>query len=39
MKEARHATPLVVLVEAAPKLRFPPLLYSIIFLYDPQVVL
>jgi hypothetical protein len=30
-KEARHASPLVVHVEATPTLRFPPLLCSVIF--------
>jgi hypothetical protein len=37
MKEARPASPLVVLMEAAPTLRVPR--YSIIFLLDPRVIL
>jgi hypothetical protein len=34
-KEARPASPLVVPMEAAPTLRFLPLLYSVFFLSDP----
>jgi hypothetical protein len=36
-KEARPASPPVVLVEAAPTLRIPR--YSVIFLLDPWVIL
>jgi hypothetical protein len=38
-KGARPASPPVMPVEATPTLRFPPLLYSIIFLSDPRVIL
>jgi hypothetical protein len=37
--EARPTSPLVVPVEAAPTLRFPSLLHSVIFIFDPRVIL